>query len=328
MCPGERGQHLPPAGRDGRATRPRRVRVARGRPAGLRRRYLRRPRPRRPARRGRGRRARRIGRSRRLALRQRGLGAAARGAGGVRRGGSRPGARSCGKPQPRDCGDRLPLRLRPRAAPGPPPPGVKPARSGGPGSDRLEPSSAQQRTSDTRPRTRQVDRTIMSGPNTSYDPVEVAVLSHEAVDQAVDQALAAIAAAADLDALKRVRLEHAGDASPLALANREIGALPPAARKDAGQRVGKARAAVGRALEERREHLEAERDARVIVEEAVDVTLPVDRIPPGARHPLEAITERITDIFVGMGWEVAEGPELEAEWFNFDALNFDPDHPA
>jgi phenylalanyl-tRNA synthetase alpha chain len=168
----------------------------------------------------------------------------------------------------------------------------------------------------------------MSGPNTSYDPVEVAVLSQEAVDQAVAQALAAIAAAADLNALKRVRLEHAGDASPLALANREIGALPPAARKDAGQRVGKARAAVGRALEERREQLEAERDARVIVEEAVDVTLPVDRIPAGARHPLEAITERITDVFVGMGWEVAEGPELEAEWFNFDALNFDPDHPA
>ena len=168
----------------------------------------------------------------------------------------------------------------------------------------------------------------MSGPNTSYDPVEVAVLSQEAVDEAVARALAAIAAAGDLDALKRVRLEHAGDGSPLALANREIGALPPAARKDAGQRVGKARQAVTKALAQRDAELQAERDARVIVEESVDVTLPVDRRPAGARHPLEALTERIGDVFVGMGWEIAEGPEVEAEWFNFDALNFDPDHPA
>jgi phenylalanyl-tRNA synthetase alpha chain len=168
----------------------------------------------------------------------------------------------------------------------------------------------------------------MSGPNTSYDPVEVAALGQEAVDGAVARALDAIAAATDLDALKRVRLEHDGDASPLALANREIGALPPAARKEAGQRVGTARAQVRKALDERRQELEAERDARVIVEEAVDVTLPVDRRPAGARHPLEALTERISDVFLAMGWEIAEGPEVEAEWFNFDALNFDPDHPA
>src|SRR3954447_9645728 len=154
------------------------------------------------------------------------------------------------------------------------------------------------------------------------------MLSQDAVDQAVAQALAALAAAPDLDAFKQVRLEHAGDASPLALANREIGALPPAARKEAGQRVGKPGRVGAKALEARREELEGERDAGVIVQEAVDVTLPVDRTAPGARHPLEAITERITDVFVGMGWEVAEGPEVEAEWFNFDALNFDPDHPA
>src|SRR5690348_3861693 len=108
----------------------------------------------------------------------------------------------------------------------------------------------------------------MSGPNTQYDPVEVAVLSQEAVDAAVAQALAAIAAAVDLDDLKRVRLEHDGDASPLALANREIGALPPAARKEAGQRVGKARHLVKTALAERNTELQEERDARVIVEEA------------------------------------------------------------
>jgi phenylalanyl-tRNA synthetase alpha chain len=140
--------------------------------------------------------------------------------------------------------------------------------------------------------------------------------------------LAAIGAAATLDDLKRARLEHAGDRSPLALANREIGALPPQAKAEAGRRVGQARAAVRAAVEQRQAELEAERDARVLVEEAVDVTLPWDRVPRGARHPLTTIQERVAEIFVAMGYEVAEGPEAEAEWFNFDALNIPPDHPA
>src|SRR3954467_9526788 len=126
----------------------------------------------------------------------------------------------------------------------------------------------------------------MSGPNTQYDPVEVAVLSQEAVEAAVAQALAAIAAAADLDELKQVRIEHTGDRSPLALANREIGALPPAARKEAGQRVGQARGAVQQALAARQSELEAEHETRMLAEETVDVTLPFDRVPAGARHPV------------------------------------------
>ena len=168
----------------------------------------------------------------------------------------------------------------------------------------------------------------MSGPNTQYDPVEVASLGEEQVEAAVVAALAAIAAAGSLDALKQARLDHAGDRSPLALANREIGALPPAAKAEAGKRVGQARGRVNAALAARQTELEAERDARVLVEEAVDVTLPVERTPRGARHPLATIAEQVADVFVAMGWEVAEGPEVEAEWFNFDALNFGPDHPA
>ena len=82
----------------------------------------------------------------------------------------------------------------------------------------------------------------MSAPNKSYDPVQVSPLNADEVERARDEALAAIAAAADLDALKQVRLDHAGDRSPLALANREIGALPPAAKAEAGKRVGQARA--------------------------------------------------------------------------------------
>ena len=67
---------------------------------------------------------------------------------------------------------------------------------------------------------------------------------------------------------------------------------------------------------------------RVLVEEAVDVTLPWDRQPARRPAPAHPLAERIADVFVGMGWEVAEGPEVESEWFNFDALNFEPDHPA
>ncbi|MFN8076371.1 MAG: phenylalanine--tRNA ligase subunit alpha [Kineosporiaceae bacterium] len=168
----------------------------------------------------------------------------------------------------------------------------------------------------------------MSGPNTNFDPVEVAALGEAQLASAVTAALDAIAAATDLAALKQARLDHQGDRSALALANREIGALPPAARAEAGKRIGAARGQVAQALAARQAELEAERDERVLVEEAVDVTLPVERRAPGARHPLSTIAERIADVFVGMGWEVAEGPEVEAEWFNFDALNFDPDHPA
>jgi phenylalanyl-tRNA synthetase alpha chain len=168
----------------------------------------------------------------------------------------------------------------------------------------------------------------MSAPNKSYDPVEVEALKPENIERMRDEALAAFEAAADLDALAQAKTAHAGGTSPLSLANREIGALPPQAKAEAGKRVGMARGQVNKALAARQTVLEAERDERVLVEEAVDVTLPYDRVPSGARHPLTTMMERVSDVFVGMGYEIAEGPEAEAEWFNFDALNFTPDHPA
>jgi len=168
----------------------------------------------------------------------------------------------------------------------------------------------------------------MSGPNTNYDPVEVTPLSPDEVARMRDEALAAIAAAQTLDELKEARIAHFGDKAPLTLANSEIGALPPQARADAGKRVGAARGEVKKALADRTAALEADRDRRVLLTEAVDVTLPWDRVPPGARHPVTMAADRLTDVFVAMGYEVAEGPEAEAEWYNFDALNFPPDHPA
>ena len=168
----------------------------------------------------------------------------------------------------------------------------------------------------------------MSGPNTSFDPVEVAALQADAIETAVSEAIEAAMSAATLEDLRLARTAHQGDRSALALANREIGALPPSAKAEAGKRVGQARGRVTQAYAARQAELEAERDARILTEEAVDVTLPTGRRPLGRRHPIELMSQRIADIFVGLGWEIAEGPEVEAEWFNFDALNFDADHPA
>jgi phenylalanyl-tRNA synthetase alpha chain len=168
----------------------------------------------------------------------------------------------------------------------------------------------------------------MSGPNKQYDPVEVAALDPAAIEQAVADAQAAIAAARSLEELKAARLAHQGEKSPLALANREIGALPPSAKAEAGKRVGQARGQVAQALKARQEELEAERDERILVEETQDLTVRVPRRPLGARHPISLVSERVEDIFVAMGWEIAEGPEVESEWLNFDALNLGADHPA
>jgi len=168
----------------------------------------------------------------------------------------------------------------------------------------------------------------MSGPNTEFDPKQVAALDVQAIESMVSEARTAISEAGDLDQLKAARLAHAGDRSPLALANREIGALPPAAKADAGKRVGQARAMVKDALEEREVVLTRERDEQVLRAEAVDVTLPVQRDQLGGRHPLTTLMERMADVFISMGYDIAEGPEAEAEWANFDALNVPPDHPA
>jgi phenylalanyl-tRNA synthetase alpha chain len=168
----------------------------------------------------------------------------------------------------------------------------------------------------------------MSGVNDNYDPKQVAVLDPESLRSAVADAERAIAAAADLADLAAVKSAHLGDRSPVLTARREIGALPPAAKSDAGKRVNEARVAIQSAFDDRREKLLAERDARMLAEESVDVTLPWQRTPRGARHPITQVAERIVDVFVGMGYELAEGPEVEAGWFNFDALNFGKDHPA
>jgi len=166
-------------------------------------------------------------------------------------------------------------------------------------------------------------------PPPPYDPKQVAPLQPAALTAAREAGELAFASAADTEALATARAEHLGGRSALALASRELGALPPQAKADAGRRVNEVRAGLQAAYDARAGALAgAELDER-LRSERVDVTLPTDRgRPAGARHPVTTIQERVADLFVAMGWEVAEGPEAEAEWFNFDALGLGPDHPA
>lgn len=134
--------------------------------------------------------------------------------------------------------------------------------------------------------------------------------------------------AQDFDSLKEVRLGFFGDKGSLSLANRQMRDLENQHKGPVGKLLGQARAALTEAIEARTAELEAEREARILAEEAVDVTAATARHSLGGRHPVALMQEKLTDIFVGMGWEVADGPELESEWYNFDALNIKPDHPA
>jgi phenylalanyl-tRNA synthetase alpha chain len=160
------------------------------------------------------------------------------------------------------------------------------------------------------------------------DQPDASRLSQEALTTAVGAARDAFDRATDLDALARAKTEHLGDKSPIALARQALGTLPKGDRADAGRRVNEARTAVQGAFDGRIEVLRVERDAAALVAERIDVTLPSTREPIGARHPITILTDHVADVFVAMGWELAEGPEVEAEQFNFDALNFPPDHPA
>ena len=153
-------------------------------------------------------------------------------------------------------------------------------------------------------------------------------LTEDVLNKAAADAIAAFEAAEDLAALEEAHRAHLGEKAPIPQARRALGTLPKDQRKDAGRFVNMARGRAEKAYAQLRVLREAEHREKQLREEKVDVTLPTARTQAGAMHPITTLSEHIADIFIGMGWEVAEGPEVEAEYFNFDALNFIPDHPA
>ena len=148
------------------------------------------------------------------------------------------------------------------------------------------------------------------------------------IEQELAKALSAISQAADLDALKQIKIDFVGDKSPLAKANQALGSLEATQRAEFGKLIGQARASVNSAFELKSNDLSDKRDLVALQTEKVDVSLPVSRVLKGGLHPLTILTNEIADLFIGIGYNIAEGPELESEWLNFDALNIPADHPA
>ena len=153
-------------------------------------------------------------------------------------------------------------------------------------------------------------------------------ITPELAQAAVDAALAAFAEATTLADLKRARALHVGEHSAFAALNARMREVPNAEKAATGKLMGQARGRIEGAYAQLEPTL-AEAEARAqLLAETVDVTAAPTRRTLGTRHPLAQLQDEIGDIFIAMGWEIAEGPELEHEWYNFDALNFEPDHPA
>jgi phenylalanyl-tRNA synthetase alpha chain len=150
----------------------------------------------------------------------------------------------------------------------------------------------------------------------------------EMVSEQVALGISKIREASDLQELKALRSQYAGADSAMTHASKAIGSLPKEQKKDAGKLMGELRANFGRAFSAKEQELSEAAQAQALAQESVDMTLPVNRRPLGARHPLAKLLEDVEDFFVSMGWQIAQGPEVEAEWYDFDALNFGPDHPA
>ena len=143
-----------------------------------------------------------------------------------------------------------------------------------------------------------------------------------------ESALAEIAAVESAEALETLRLKYLGRSGSLNAVLRGLGQLPPDERPAMGALANEVKDAVAQALGAREAQLEAVRLERALVEERVDVTLPGRARPRGHVHPLRAMEDEIVDIWVAMGFQVVEGPEIEDDFHNFGALNVPADHPA
>ncbi len=142
------------------------------------------------------------------------------------------------------------------------------------------------------------------------------------------QALADIAAAQSPDVVEQLRVALLGKSGSITTQLKQLGTLPADQRKAAGEAINRARDAIGEALSARKSVLEdAALDAR-LAGETIDVTLPGRNGTRGGLHPISRTLERIADIFGRLGYELADGPEIEDDWHNFEALNFPPHHPA
>ncbi|HEU4703195.1 MAG TPA: phenylalanine--tRNA ligase subunit alpha [Conexibacter sp.] len=151
----------------------------------------------------------------------------------------------------------------------------------------------------------------------------------ERIEQLRAEGEAAIAAAATTDALEQARIHYLGRRAELPNMLRGVAQLPPEQRGPVGKAANVARKALERLIEQRDAALAGAELEQKLAEDRIDVTLPGAPLPPaGGLHLLTQTRREIEDVFVGLGYTVAEGPEVERVYYNFDALNHDPAHPA
>ena len=150
----------------------------------------------------------------------------------------------------------------------------------------------------------------------------------DAVRRAGDDAAARLRAAADLDGLRDLAAELLGKQSPLAAVKRQLGSLPHDDRRTIGQAVNDALALAQAATDERRAELAGAARRAQLESERIDLTEVMARPRRGRLHPVTTAWQRLEDVFVGLGFHVVEGPEVETDYYNFEALNMGPGHPA
>ncbi|MBT7485734.1 MAG: phenylalanine--tRNA ligase subunit alpha, partial [Rhodospirillales bacterium] len=143
-----------------------------------------------------------------------------------------------------------------------------------------------------------------------------------------DELKSAVSAAADTAALEQVRVEALGKKGLITAMMKGLGAMDPDQRREAGQALNVVKSEIAEAIESRKVDLESSALDAQLMDERIDVTLPTRPESEGRIHPISQTIDEVVAIFGEMGFTVAEGPEIEEDWYNFTALNIPPEHPA
>ena len=148
------------------------------------------------------------------------------------------------------------------------------------------------------------------------------------VESILQKGLAELAATSDANALENVKAQYVGKQGEISALLKQLATLPPEEKKTFGATVNQAKQAFEAALNTRREALAAEKLAAQLAAEALDITLPGRGLGTGGLHPVTLVQQRIETLFSSLGFEVADGPEIESDFYNFEALNIPKNHPA
>ncbi len=150
----------------------------------------------------------------------------------------------------------------------------------------------------------------------------------EILKQLMQSAAGQISTAATVADLEKIRVAVLGRKGELTVISKTLGTLAPEDRAEAGQLLNKAKATLEQSIDERKQALQSSESSQLLKAEWMDLTVPPSGISPGHIHPVTQVQDEIEQLFISMGFRVLDGPEVETEYYNFDALNIPPDHPA